>query len=115
MPRGFQCGDGWFDLVYRLCERLEPLVRELNSSLQHSDRFEVLQVKQKFGELRFYVSHDTAAIDAEIGLAQQKSLSTCENCGLPGTLGNKDGWLLTRCDECLKVGGRSENGGIVRL
>jgi hypothetical protein len=26
MPRGFEHGDGWFDILWRLCEDLEPLV-----------------------------------------------------------------------------------------
>jgi hypothetical protein len=29
MTEGFRCGDGWFVLIYRLCERLEPLVKDL--------------------------------------------------------------------------------------
>jgi hypothetical protein len=101
MPRGFQCADGWFDLVYRLCERLEPLVLALSATLPPGDRFEVLQAKQKMGELRFYVSHHNAAIDAETGAARMDSLRTCEHCGRPGTLRNKDGWLVVLCDECL--------------
>ena len=28
MPRGFEHEDGWFDLILRLCEDLEPLVAE---------------------------------------------------------------------------------------
>jgi len=26
MPFGFQCGDGWFEILWRLCVDLEPLV-----------------------------------------------------------------------------------------
>ena len=55
MPFGFQCGDGWFDILWRLCVDLEPLVAELEK--ETGDRFEVVQVKQKVGTLRFYVSH----------------------------------------------------------
>jgi hypothetical protein len=29
MAQGFECGDGWFEVVWRLCSDLEPLVREL--------------------------------------------------------------------------------------
>jgi len=103
MPRGFECGDGWSDLLYRLCERLEPLVRKLNATLDPRERFEVLQVKQKLGGLRFYVSHHAAAIDTEIDRARLSSLRTCERCGRPGTLRNREGWLVTLCDQCLRA------------
>jgi hypothetical protein len=65
--------DGWFNLLYRLCEGLEPRVHELNPNLPPGDHFEVLQVKQKFGGLRFYVSRRTDAIDAEVELAREDS------------------------------------------
>jgi hypothetical protein len=52
MVDGFRCGDGWFQLIWRLCEDLEPLVRDLEHSTENC--FEILQVKEKFGELRIY-------------------------------------------------------------
>ena len=54
MPLGFQHGDGWFPLLWRLCESLEPVVAE--AVKERGKPFEVLQVKEKFGGLRFYVS-----------------------------------------------------------
>jgi hypothetical protein len=101
MPQGFQCGDGWFELVWRLCERLEPVVSQLNAMLPDGELFEVLQVKQKMGSLRFYVSQCDAAIEAEIDAARLESLRICENCGRPGTLRNRNGWLVVFCDNCL--------------
>ena len=44
MPRGFTHGDGWFDLVWRLCERLEPVVAAAEAETAHP--FQVLQVKE---------------------------------------------------------------------
>ncbi|MGO9268891.1 MAG: hypothetical protein ACLQOO_01285 [Terriglobia bacterium] len=32
MTRGFEHDDGWFELVWRLCEDLEPLVTQLNAA-----------------------------------------------------------------------------------
>jgi len=83
-PCGFLCGDGWFDLVWRLCERLEPLVLELSATLPPGDRFEIVQVKQKMGELRFYVSHHNAA--------RMESLHTCEHLRSPRSA-QGHGWL----------------------
>ncbi len=47
MPRGFTHEDGWFDILWRLCVDLEPLVTELERA--GGPKFEVLQVKEKFG------------------------------------------------------------------
>ncbi len=100
MAHGFHCEDGWFDLLYSLCERLAPLVAELNATL-HGERFEVMQVKQKMGGVRFYTSHHTPAIDTVIEDAQRESLRTCEHCGGAGILRNNAGFLVTLCDACL--------------
>jgi hypothetical protein len=54
MPRGFDHGDGWFDILWRLCKDLEPLGTEFEAA--GGPKFEVRQVKEKFGGLRFYVT-----------------------------------------------------------
>jgi hypothetical protein len=82
MARGFECGDGWFNIIWRLCSDLEPLVAELER--ETGVRFSVVQVKQKFGTLRFYVSHHSDAIDERIEAAALDALRTCEVCGRPG-------------------------------
>jgi len=57
------------------------------------------QVKEKFGTLRFYMTHTTDKMDKLIGEAEKLSEVTCENCGEPGTL-RQDGWWRTLCDKC---------------
>ena len=86
MPWGFTHGDGWFDIVWRLCEDLEPLVTEMEHA--GGRQFEVLQVKEKFGGLRFYVNcRKEEAIRQRIGLphrspsAPAKFAARRENCG----------------------------------
>jgi hypothetical protein len=85
MPRGFTHDDGWFDILWRLCEDLEPLVAKFEQ--ETGSQFEVLQVKEKFGGLRFYVNcRRNEAIRQRIGIAADESFRTCEVCGQPGTL-----------------------------
>ena len=96
MPRGFTHDDGWFDIVWRLCGDLEPLVAQLEQEI--GCQFEVLQVKEKFGGLRFYVNRKSDAIRQRIEAAIQESLHTCEVCGQPGTL-RENGLIKTLCDE----------------
>ena len=97
MPFGFQCGDGWFNILWRLCTDLEPLVAEIEK--EAGEGFEVLQVKQKMGILRFYVTHHTDAIDGRIEEAQIQSARTCEVCGQPGRQREIRGWIRAACDE----------------
>jgi hypothetical protein len=57
----------------------------------------VVQVKEKFGTLRFYVSGATEAQYNYISFAESMSGVTCETCGSPGKrLGR--GWIYTACE-----------------
>jgi hypothetical protein len=97
----FTCGDGWYDIIYQLCERLEPLVANLEDG---GAAFEVFQVKEKLGGLRFYVSSSNDEIDAAIDAASELSVQTCEVCGDPGSL-EQDAtrWWKTLCASCRKT------------
>jgi hypothetical protein len=96
MARGFEHGDGWFNLLWLLCVDLEPLIAEFEN--ETGERFEVLQVKQKLGWLRFYVSHHSDRIDGRIAEARRESSRTCEICGQPGKQLESGGWIRARCD-----------------
>jgi hypothetical protein len=96
MARGFQCGDGWFNILWRLCADLEPLVAEFEK--ESGERFEVLQVKEKLGTLRFYITHHTDPIDERIAEAQGESSRTCEVCGQPGIQRETGGWVRAVCE-----------------
>lgn len=48
MTWGFECGDGWFKLIYDLCLDIEDLCRDRDVQVI------AVQVKEKFGGLRFY-------------------------------------------------------------
>jgi hypothetical protein len=45
MSWGFTHDDGWFDILWRLCEDLEPLVAEFERESEH--QFEVLTSKRE--------------------------------------------------------------------
>ena len=97
MTRGFEHGDGWFEILWRLCVDLEPLVTEMERA--GGRQFEVLQVKDKFGGLRFYVNcRRNEAIRQRIGIAADESFHTCEVCGQPGEL-REERWIRTLCGE----------------
>lgn len=60
--------------------------------------FAVVQVKEKFGTLRFYCG-GTEAIHKYVRLAERVSSVTCEDCGNLGKA-NDSGWIRTQCDAC---------------
>lgn len=80
-------GPGWADLLKRLVTDLESL----------GWNGEVLQVKEKFGGLRFYIEPTSEDIHNCISAARQESYTICEECGAPGSL-REDGWFKTLCD-----------------
>ena len=96
MPDGFVHGNGWFDTVWRLYEDLEPLIADAEKATGRP--FEVLQVKEKFGGLRFYANYTTDAVRSRIDAARAESLRTCEICGQPGTQ-REHRWIRTLCDQ----------------
>lgn len=62
-------------------------------------RLKAVQVKSKYGSLRFYVSggvEHEAEVSALIREAEMESTATCEECGDPGKL-YTGGWWRTLC------------------
>jgi hypothetical protein len=104
MSNGFdRIGEGWRLVLWDLCVELEPQVEALNRELAaHAlpSRFEVLQVKEKFGGLRFYTNHTSGAIDNCIHKAQERALKTCMDCGQAARL-RTSGWWHVACDACV--------------
>lgn len=104
MGFGFECGDGWYQLIWNLSEEIEDLLTKHNVSL---DYFDVFQVKEKYGGLRFYCTLISDKEDIVIKLYniidkyEELSLKTCEVCGKEGKL-QEDiyGWLKTICKIC---------------
>ena len=87
---GFECGAGWLQIIKELFDELVPLAKD-------SPEFCILQVKEKFGDLRVYAAGTTEEIDAAIDRAECKSNETCDRCGEKG-IKRMDGWISVRCD-----------------
>jgi hypothetical protein len=66
-----------------------------------------VQVKEKFGGLRFYVQAATDAHYQYISFAESMSYRTCEQCGTPGKT-YTDGWHMTLCDIHAAMNGKEE-------
>jgi hypothetical protein len=90
---GLEICDGWLQLIDDLCTKLTALNPKDGPGIR------AVQVKSKFGGLRFYVDHCTLEQDEAINEAERLSYKTCEICGKPGKHINKQGWIVTACDE----------------
>ena len=92
MGRGFACEDGWFDLIDGLCAKLQAAADagEIRQPVAN-------QVKQKFGELRFYVFPNEPLVRSLTDAPREQSAVTCQICGAPGVLCAQRG-VQTVCD-----------------
>jgi hypothetical protein len=98
MVWGFECGDGWYDIIDAACAQIEN--RAYNNRLNNVQCHPVVatQVKEKYGTLRFYYVGGDDYVDGVVGMAEAVSAVTCETCGAPGRL-REGGWIRTLCDE----------------
>jgi len=67
---GFECGDGWYDLIDNLCRSLQDYS---NAHRPEIKQVVATQVKSKFGELRFYVEGGDDVTDWMISFAERLS------------------------------------------
>ena len=90
---GCACGNGWFDILDKLCEKI--------SKLDKDEDFRFLQIKEKFGGLRVYVINGNEKIFGLISDAEDESLETCEHCGTKENVDQRNnGWIYTLCNNC---------------
>jgi hypothetical protein len=138
---GFECGDGWYNLINTLCSLLTSQYRQDKESYEYvKDCFEnndgkthwgkpitaeeveqkrlkmieesekipvAVQVKEKFGGLRFYVDRASEKHHNYITFAESMSYRICEECGSPGKT-YTDGWHMTLCDIHAAMNGKEE-------
>jgi hypothetical protein len=100
VPLGLELNDGWFDILWRLCTDLEPLVLRLEAETGRP--FGIFKVMEKFGELHFYPNQVTEAISKRIAAAEQEAAQTCEVCGQPGTRREGGERIRITCEEHAK-------------
>lgn len=103
---GFECGDGWFELLHEACVKIHKRLQKM--SPKHRDAMKAIQVKEKYGTLRFYISYHDDKIEEIISDAVKKSAVTCEVCGASGKLRGSV-WFYTACDEHTREADKNVN------
>ena len=105
MGRGFECGDGWYNLIDECCSQLKEYAKEENIKIVFK------QVKEKLARLTIYAGteggnkeHDKMVFQITSAFAQE-SKYVCEQCGIKfeeAITKNINGWLSAECDNCRK-------------
>lgn len=119
-------GDGWFDIIDKLCSNIQGHIehiskqrkwntewnervndpdhkwtsfvpRETRAVPELVEQVVAVQVKEKFGTLRFYYTGGDDYIRGLEAMADSMSAVICEDCGKPGKL-RSGGWVRTLCD-----------------
>ena len=95
---GFECGDGWFNILDQLMGNIQHHIDWKNKKEEVVVQVTLDLVKEKFGTLRFYYTGGDDIIDGMVRMAESMSGVTCEECGNPGKrIGG--GWVTTVCEE----------------
>jgi len=116
---GFDCGNGWYSLIESICEYLMSDVNRLRDRIE-SDFYTaeakeiikqelvyatinipvVVQVKEKFGGLRFYTHGASEDQSQYIHFAENLSYRICEECGaMKDVMTYNIGWAKSLCPE----------------
>ena len=96
---GFECGDGWFNILDQLMGNIQHHIDWKNRTEEVVAQVTLDQVKEKFGTLRFYYSGGDDYISGLVSMAESMSGVTCEGCGNPGK-SRGGGWIHTYCGAC---------------
>jgi len=118
----FSIGEGWYDIIDILCGMISHKVENIRNRLKYAsenpnakfskpineiekdliDAIEqlpvIIQVKEKFGTLRFYVNGATEEMENYIRFAEAMTSRICEDCGSPGK-SRSGGWVRVLCDK----------------
>ena len=94
--------DGW--MIAFGNEMLEEL-SEILKEADYEDSYRILDIKEKFGGLRWYTNGIPKTISDKYDAWERKyvelSFETCLACGKPATM-ETFGWINFICDDCFK-------------
>jgi hypothetical protein len=96
---GFDCGDGWFNILDQLMGNIQHHIDWKNRKGEVVPQVTLDQVKEKFGTLRFYYTGGDDYISGLVSMAESMSGVTCEGCGNVGER-KGGGWVHTYCEPC---------------
>jgi hypothetical protein len=99
----FEHDEGWAVIIDRFCLCLKYLFEKEKNDYE----FEILQIKEKYGELVIYYSFNEHApeplrqiVQTLVNELKERSNIICERCGEYGSARTETGWIHIYCDKC---------------
>ena len=90
MPKGWRESFG-----IKMCEEIKELLIKENKF----EEYQVMQIKEKFGELRWYGNYTSPELSKILDKYTKLSRFTCENCGQTAKYVSTP-WIYPICDKC---------------
>jgi Zn finger protein HypA/HybF involved in hydrogenase expression len=84
---------GWDDIVVQL-------IKDLQEEIRAPNYVQLVQIKEKFGQLRILFHEGTDSMKEKIKVAEEKSRMVCQQCGAPGGEFSQGHRYYTLCPDC---------------
>ena len=91
MPKGWRDAFG-----IQMCKDIKKELKKHRGLLR---KYRIVQIKEKFGGLRWYSSWSTKELDDIIDKYEKLSFKTCIQCGKPAEYISA-GWICPFCSDC---------------
>lgn len=115
---------GWLPIIDKLCGSIQSYIDHTKRSVPNPQYVEgtewkadditthkyvsimpgqvtCVQMKEKFGGLRFYTNGHDDVVDGMITMAEYLCDNTCDECGSEEDLGITSGWISVKCRKCV--------------
>ena len=93
----------WSNSSKEFIEKQKHLARKGElCKIYEAPQITAVQVKEKFGGLRFYFHGGDKFIQGLVSFAESMSYHICETCGTTLEVGQTEGWIRTICRKCLE-------------
>lgn len=97
--------NGWLPVIDKLCGAMQNYIdnttRYTKEGPKKPEQVTCVQMKEKFGGLRFYTNGHDDVIEGMISMAEYLCNNTCDECGSEEDLGITSGWISVKCRKCV--------------
>jgi hypothetical protein len=101
--------DAWLPIVDKLCGAMQNYIDNVTRYTKDGpvkpEQVTCVQMKEKFGGLRFYTNGHDDQVDGMITMAEYLCDNTCQDCGSEQDLGMTSGWVSVLCRNCVIANG----------
>lgn len=96
---------GWLPIIDKLCGAIQNYIDKTTRYTKDGpikpEQVTCVQMKEKFGGLRFYTNGHDDIVEGMITMAEYICDNTCQDCGSEQDLGVTSGWVSILCRNCV--------------